>query len=233
MMDMEFTTRDITCCLESANFDFVESLRLLFAGADESRRSYEREALRFDRHLDRTFCKKPMPLPRNAEQQYITRLQEIHPTRNFEVFDLGMKASGSINACFWLSFAAGWSRCKYEVNALEESDPEIRELERLRREARDSVSFMRPRRSAEDAVGTLAQQLRDYFCKGQGSIMQTSRAVQRWMPAFAALTPARSSPTPEAYRRSSDRIPWIPNIPRFPAIPAPSFLTSGYSGSFV
>ena len=96
------------------------------------------------------------------------------------------------NACVWLAIAAGWSRCPLD-EAYFAADPFLASLRPLwERVCATHVASlgrtgrMRPER---DAVGLLADRLRQRFC-GRDGILKTPQEVHIWLPAYAALTPA-------------------------------------------
>ena len=138
--------------------------------------------------------------------EYKQRAMERWPEKDWAVLDLGIKAGPHTNACFWLCLAAGWSRCapKAYVSV---------ELLRLHEQARclTPSDLETPRRSASDAVGIVADGLRQYFC-GPTGIMLNPEVMAVYAPIFAACNDVYGDNTRpanlEAYRQ------WIAKVAR-------------------
>ena len=106
MMQMSFSTDDITRALEACDFDFPQALRLLLSGDDAGRIRYESQPVRFERHTAKTIVRQMAPPSQDATRQYELRALQFFESPHIAC-DLGMLAHSSINACFWLCFAAG------------------------------------------------------------------------------------------------------------------------------
>ena len=205
---MGFPVEQVTETLENCDFDFGKTLRLLFAGMDSARLRYEGVPSRMSRHQAKKNVRRHADLPADAHEQYIARAQAFRPGHIFRVYDVGMHAGNTTAACFWLSFAAAWSRLP-ENPGTDQRNDFFTSLVPLRRQVRETPYtnlLASNRRSGSDALGLLAQSLRHYFAKTDDCVLRRSRDEQLWFPAFAALTPTARSRTLTDYRRWVTRI---------------------------
>jgi hypothetical protein len=106
---------------------------------------------------------------------YISSAGTMFPIKVWHVFDFGMFADGSINACFWLSLVAGLSRMDEHyanlpsyVSDLTVLNAGVRQLEGVH------------------PLGKLARRLRELVCGSNGFLLQSIN-VLKWAPAFAQL----------------------------------------------
>ena len=108
--------------------------------------------------------------------------------------DLGVRAGPRTNACLWLSVIDAWSRVSDNaahvahdtvladvVNSL----PEVAGMEH--------AQLIWSGRRSDDAVGLLADRLRQHFCAPPRGVMYQPEMVQLLLPAFAALDTRRGS----------------------------------------
>jgi hypothetical protein len=119
-----------------------------------------------------------------AKAQYVRRAQEIMQGQAARVYDFGIRADLYVNACFWLSVVAGWSRCPlqhYEDIALNELAADVHAL-RVQNLA--ALTSRHPK--GMDALGKLAHRLRMLVCSEEG-FMRQSAQLRIWAPAFAGL----------------------------------------------
>jgi hypothetical protein len=89
-----------------------------------------------------------------------------------------------VNACFWLSVVAGWSRCPlqlYEDAALNVLAADVHALH-----SQDLAALTSRHPKGMDALGTLAHRLRMLVCSEDG-FMRQSAQLRVWAPAFAGL----------------------------------------------
>ena len=126
----------------------------------------------------------------------------------FKVCDLGVTASRSTNACFWLCIAAAWSMVV--PDAFWEGAPlGLRAMAHLAASIRlggaESLSRARRPASGRDLVGQLAQALRNYFC-APGGVMSSEEETGLLFPAFAALTSGSNASRMENYRNWVRRV---------------------------
>ena len=201
---MGFPPEQIAEALEKCDFDFGKALRLMFAGMDAARLRYEGVPTRLNRHHAKRNVRRHADLPADAHEQYIARMQVFCPGQTFQVCDVGMYAGETTAACFWLAFAAAWSRCPENL-----SDHKFKHLLALRREVRDTPSAnLRAdnRAGASDPLGVLSQLLRHYFAKGNDCVLRRFDDELVWFPALAALTPLAASRTLADYRRWVARV---------------------------
>ena len=119
-------------------------------------------------------------------KEYEQRALQRWPGAVWKAVDLGIRAGVHTNACFWLCLAAGLSRCELKDYGSEE-------LHRLHEQAR-SIPFtdlQRPRTTAVDVVGVVADGLRQCFC-GLNGIMFRPDVMAVYAPIFAACNAAYS-----------------------------------------
>jgi hypothetical protein len=119
-----------------------------------------------------------------AKEQYVRRALEALPSREVRVFDFRIRADRYVNACFWLSIIAGWSRCplqRYEEDAL---NILAEDVHALRTQELMALSSRHPR--GMDCIGMLAHRLRTLVCSERG-YMRRSDQLRVWAPAFAGL----------------------------------------------
>ena len=208
IIDMGFPTQQVTETLEKCDFDFGKTLRLLFAGMDAARLRYEGVPSRMNRHHAKKNVRRHADLPSDAHEQYIGRAQAFLPGHVFQVYDVGMHAGETTAACFWLAFAAAWSRVS-ESPAVDQRNDFFTSLVTLRRQVRETPCInlrASNRRSSSDPLGLLAQLLRHYFAKGEDCVLRRRRDGMPWFPAFASLTPLAHATTLADYRRWVGRI---------------------------
>jgi hypothetical protein len=137
--------------------------------------------------------------------EYKQRATQHWPGVPWTVVDFGVRAGRHTNACFWLSLAAGWSRCP----AKQYADVE---LQRLYDQAM-TMPLVDLRRNARasyfDTLGVVADGLRQYFC-GLNRYMLRDDVIAFYAPIFAACDAvhgARNRPaTLAAYKQ------WVTNV---------------------
>ena len=121
MISMGFKSRDITVALERAAFSMKGALHLLLHGLEAPPLSPP--AIAAEARAKRRTARQPeraslLPILNQqinpAFEQYSRRARARFGDESFQVCDLGMNAGMRTNACFWLSFAAGWTRCVFD-----------------------------------------------------------------------------------------------------------------------
>ena len=115
-----------------------------------------------------------------------------------------MHAGMRTNACFWLSFAAGWTRCVFDDEYFD-ANPFLKSLRHLYQQVRDTpIEQLGARQNRRDPVGDLADRFRQYFC-GNDGLLFSREGLRKWAPAYAALTPG-SSASIQDYKRWVARV---------------------------
>jgi hypothetical protein len=120
----------------------------------------------------------------SAKAQYVRRALEIVQGQAARVYDFGTRAGMYVNACFWLSVVAGWSRCPlqlYEDAALNVLAADVHALH-----SEDLAALTSRHPKGMDALGTLAHRLRTLVCSEDGFMRQRAQ-LRVWAPAFAGL----------------------------------------------
>ena len=117
---MGFESRDITVALETAGFSMTGALNLQMHGLEttpvspRAKAAEARAKRRTARQVDRASLD---PILRSlipaVFPQYLERARARFGGQSFQVCDLGMHAGTRTDACFWLSFVAGWSHCVF------------------------------------------------------------------------------------------------------------------------
>ena len=220
IVGMGFSQLAISVALEKCSFDFRMALRYLLAGLDDKALDHSK-GQRGDMHTSRLKrltkdYKASVTAPKQGTaQSYMERAtHELHMPE-LQVFDLGMYAGQTPNACFWLCLAAGWSHVD---SMFPVSDRSLSAFEELTRTDRNAVAallrtpeqrYLRTRLAKDislrhDPLGILAFRLRCYFCGGMHSatlfqtlsdqqcVMRRLHVMQNMFPAYAALsTPVR------------------------------------------
>ena len=139
----------------------------------------------------RRACKKKTftaPTPSNhVFLSYISTAISLYPSKDWEVWDFGIAADNSINACFWLSIVAGLSR-RRERYATDDNAvlAFYRDLEGLKSEPlQDMTKEIRPL-AGDDLLGKLARRLRN-LVRGEAGHMLQKNNIHKYAPAFAYL----------------------------------------------
>ena len=118
------------------------------------------------------------------------------------VRDLGVEAGVRTNACLWLSVIDAWSQLSNNA-AYVAHDPVLTEMVRSLPEVARTISNVR---RSYDAVGVLADRLRQHFCAPNG-VMHKPQMMQLLLPAFAALDTRRGSvATIESFKQWLTRV---------------------------
>ena len=199
MVDMGFAEEDITAAIEMNNFNFQHALISLLNGLDKHRNDNDKfQVKRFGRHL-RQYSKHASSLPKisiedlkdearypQREEQYRQRALDSFGIR-VHIWDLGMTAGHTTNACFWLCLAAGLAECEENVlgQALPANDPLQEKLRQLRRPGELAACYAADIKRS--TLGLLAEALRKHFCHGEGAVLLRSDMQQTFYPAFACL----------------------------------------------
>ena len=118
---------------------------------------------------------------------YISSAKTMFPNKDWNVFDFGMLADGSINACFWLSLVAGLSRMEeHDADLPNYVSDFLADAQALK--AIDLTFLKAEIRQLEGVhpLGKLARRLRELVCGSSGFMLQPINLV-KWAPAFAQL----------------------------------------------
>ena len=114
--ELGFDIATVTQALESTSFSFAKAIVLLLNGNDDVCNKY-RGAKTFRRHTVR----KTLAL--NLEKVADDGIREHYRSRastyfqcEVNVFDFGMYAGETVNACFWLSLAAGLANAAWRID---------------------------------------------------------------------------------------------------------------------
>jgi len=119
---------------------------------------------------------------------YISSAGTMFPNKVWHVFDFGMFADGSINACFWLSLVAGLSRLdEHYANLPSDVSDFLADAQALK--AIDLTVLKAEIRQLEGVhpLGKLARRLRELVCGSNGFLLQSIN-VLKWAPAFASFS---------------------------------------------
>ena len=136
------------------------------------------------------------PLPPRDEQQYIMRaVAELGGL--WEVVDLGSVAGTRRNACMWLAVVAAVSRCRRVDDGIlgawmVANEAGFQAVEQTSVELLKWKAGRGGRPGARDAVGKLADELRQTFCS-EGGLMATQPLAATYWPFYAALQGPASS----------------------------------------
>ena len=171
-----------------------------------------------------------LKLPKGAaEQQYAERAAVDLGRPDLLAYDLGWQGEqGTTNACFWLCLAAGWSQVDSSTPVSWRGSTLFEEVTRADRQAvaellQRKVHHAKPPRIG-NALGVLALKLRQHFCGVEEKIdllasppqsltretcvMRRPDVVQRFFPAFAALSglAAAQAPQMDTYKKWIQRV---------------------------
>jgi hypothetical protein len=118
---------------------------------------------------------------------YISSAKSMFPYKDWNVFDFGTLADGTINACFWLSVVAGLSRMDANyVNFQGEVLDFLQGTEALKGIDLAVLKSGTNRLEGVDSLGKLARRLRELVCGPSGFMLQAMN-LQKWAPAFGQL----------------------------------------------
>ena len=119
---------------------------------------------------------------------YAERAQLVAPRRSpYIVRDLGARAGPRTNACLWLSMIDGWSQLNNNAEYVQHDTVLADIIKYLPKVAATPHNkLVREGRHHNDAVGLLADRLRQHFCAANG-VMYTPSMIQLCLPAYAAL----------------------------------------------
>ena len=118
---------------------------------------------------------------------YIARANSLYPRKEWNVWDFGIAADNSINACFWLSVVAGLSRMsEHYASSDTELSVFLQDTQALKEVSLETLSVESRPVAGNDLLGKLARRLRILVCGENGYMLQKEN-VCRWAPAFAYL----------------------------------------------
>jgi hypothetical protein len=118
---------------------------------------------------------------------YIARANSLYPRKEWNVWDFGIAADSSINACFWLSVVAGISRMsEHYASSDTELSVFLQDARALKEVSLETLSVESRPVAGNDLLGKLARRLRILVCGENGYMLQKEN-VCRWAPAFAYL----------------------------------------------
>ena len=194
IIDMGFSLEDMTLALESVQFNFQKAFIRLLLGLDDKRHMVDGAVTkRFARHRSqRTKHTKDLTDEKKypqREHQYRTRSMESFGIR-VHIWDLGMNADNTVNACFWLSLAAGLADCEGDVfgqalpadHAMRDLLGQLRRPEALADCMKNGVETVRT-----SPVGKLAKALRHHFCNGDSAVLLRNDVQRKIFQAFACI----------------------------------------------
>ena len=145
--------------------------------------------------------------PNDSHQQYMQRAKERWPGMSCSVIDSGMIAGTTINACFWLSVVAGWSRLPgihYDDSKLVTLQEEVLQLSHCLPTDFNYVN----RKAFHDGLGKAASTLRAWVTGAEG-YMRAPERMNTWTIAFAALqasSPVGDGMSAQQYLRWLDKV---------------------------
>ena len=164
-----------------------------------------------------------------AEQQYAARAAADLGRPDLLAYDLGWQGQqGTTNACFWLCLAAGWSQVDSTLSVSWREPTLLEVLTYNDRQAvaellRQKVHHAKPPR-IDNALGVLALKLRQHFCgfdekinvlasrpqslTRETCVMRRPDVVQRFCPAFAALSGSATAQALQMYMYKA----WIQRV---------------------
>ena len=122
--------------------------------------------------------------------QYISRASD-HFQRNAFVYDSGIFAGETVNACFWLTLAAGLARSTWQINT--QALPGLAASVDLLQQAREALVSYPKENVRFSPRGLFAERLRRYMWAGGTAVLLRPDMQARLFPAFAALDCARNS----------------------------------------
>lgn len=145
--------------------------------------------------------------PNDSHQQYLQRAKQRWPGMSWSVIDSGMIAGTTINACFWLSVVAAWSRLPrthYDASELVNLQEEVLQLAHCLPADFNYVN----RQAWQDDLGEAASKLRA-LVTGPDGYMRAPERMKTWTIAFAALqasSPDGEGMTTQQYYRWLDKV---------------------------
>ena len=169
------------------------------------------ETQRQKRLAKRRACKKKTfrtVLPTSEVfSSYMSSAKAMFPYKEWNVFDFGMLADGTINACFWLSVVAGLSRMDvFHVNLQSELLELIEDVQALKAIDLIVLKSEAQRLEGVDPLGKLARRLRELVCGPTGFMLQATN-LPRWAPAFAHLQQQQ-----DCSASFSDYVTWVRKV---------------------
>ena len=118
---------------------------------------------------------------------YISSAKTMFPNKDWNVFDFGMLADGSINACFWLSLVAGLSRMEeHYANLPSYVSDFLADAQALKAIDLTVLKAEISQLEGVHPLGKLARRLRELVCGSNGFMLQPINLL-KWAPAFAQL----------------------------------------------
>jgi hypothetical protein len=204
--ELGFDTDTVTQALESTSFSFAKAIVLLLNGNDHVCNKY-RGAKVFRRHTQR----KTMGLnlvkfaDAGIREQYRSRAR-THFQCDANVFDFGMYAGKTVNACFWLSLAAGLANAAWHIDtqALPGLADSVSLLQQLR--TMDMTTLHLSKDVRLSPLGLFAEKLRSYMCAHDTAVLLRPDMQARLFPAFAAIDPSCES------RQVCDYTRWVKRL---------------------
>ena len=206
MVDMGFSSVDITAALERTDFAFGPALLLLLNGLDTHRHLT-------DNKQSERFCRQGVKYVfsiKNETELIGSSVFSQYKQRMFEsfelsaaVFDLGQYAGNTSGACFWFCLAAGLAECNEDVlgQALPAEHDALAVVAHLRSEGaifRHAI-YNDPVDIRYSALGELAASLREYFCSGPIAVLLRPDKKDKIYAAFASLPVRGKQRTEQLY----------------------------------
>ena len=192
ILDLGFDDRDITEALETTSYCYPEALALLIYG--------DWYSTRLTRQLKRHVSKANVPCApfQDKLSHYATKAhQELNIS--VEAIDLGTRAGHSINACFWLSLAAGLTRCGCRRNS------RVRDLPSFHAAVNAAIPS-NVTQIQDSELGNLALELRTHMCFGAECAMLKPEIRDDIYQAFAVLGSSGPTRTLELYKAWVSRL---------------------------
>ena len=107
---------------------------------------------------------------------YIARANSLHPRKEWNVWDFGIAADNSINACFWLSVVAGLSRMsEHYASSDTELSALLQDAQALKEVSLETLRVESCPVSGNDLLGKLARRLRIILCLARTVICSRKR----------------------------------------------------------
>jgi hypothetical protein len=138
---------------------------------------------------------------------YIASAKSMFPYKDWNVFDFGMSADGSINACFWQSVVAGISRMdEHYANFPSDISDFLADTQALKAIELTVLKAETRQREGYHPLGQLARRLRQLVC-GSNRFMMKPTNLPKWAPAFAQLQQEQ-----ECSASFSDYMTWVKKV---------------------
>ena len=196
--ELGFHADNVTEALEATDYSLQEALMILLNGNDSVRNKY-RGTNSFRRQTNKTTVSLKLEKCANDDvcEQYRVRAIDYFQ-RDVRVHDLGIYAGNTVNACFWLTLAAGLAKSSWQINS--QALPGLADSIDLLQKTRDT-ELPSQKHVCSSPLGLFAQKLRHYMCAGATAVLLRHDMQAKLFPAFAALDTASESRTLQHYKQ--------------------------------